>query len=48
MLCIWVDNIIITTSSLHIDAIKQKLTNTFKMTDLGEISYILSIQVIQN
>ena len=45
---VWVDDIIIAANSIELlDELKNELKNTFKMKDLGKISYFLGIQFNQ-
>jgi len=45
---IWVDNIIIAASKNLLHQIKHQLTTEYKMTDQGEISFILGINITRN
>lgn len=45
---LWVDDIMIIASPNLLEDIKRTLKNEFKMTDQGEVSYILGITITQN
>ena len=48
ILAVYVDDLILITESLDsMKRLKQALQNRFKMKDLGELSYILGISVVQ-
>ena len=45
---VYVDDLVIAGSSIkEVGRFKQEITNLFKMTDLGELSYYLGIEVQQ-
>ena len=49
LLVIYIDDFILAASSHPLmDKIKMSLSNTFKMCDLGPVTYILGIQIKQN